>query len=393
MTPRGRLFLANPGPTNIPASVLAAVARPAVDYMTPDFLAEMDAAQAGLRRLLGTRHPVVMTSSSGHGGWEAALVNLFSPGDVVLMPETGFFSEAWAAMATALGLAVRTIPADIATGVTQAAIVDALRADATIRAVCLVHNETSTGVVLPVADIRRAIAGLGHPALVIVDGISSVGSLDLRMDEWDLDCVVGGGQKGLMLPAGLAFTAVGPRAWEAHRTAKLARRYWDWSAVQDRIGSFVGTVPVNLIYGLTESLHRLEEEGMPAVFARHHRLAGAVRAAVHAWNGNGTGPAVFCADPDRRSDSVTAVLVPEGHDAEAVRRQALQLQVSLGGGLGRLSGKVFPHRSHGRSQRADDPRHACRHGGRHDPRRHAARAGGRRRRRGAGCIGRSAISP
>lgn len=341
---RGRHFFAGPGPTNIPDSVLHAVAHYTVDFNAPDFMEVYQACVAGLKRVLRTEHELFLYAASGHGAWEATLQNLLSPGDRILMLESGYFSLGWAAMAKKFGLVVETVPADWRYGVHITALEAVLRADTqqTIRAVCVVHNETSTGVVLPLPEIRAAMDTAGHPALLLVDTISSLASMDFRMDEWGVDATVGGSQKGLMLPTGISFTAVSPKAMAAHAKATLPRHYFDWSVMARRPHhGFVGTVPIAMFYGLQESLRLLEEEGLNAVFARHARLAEAVRRAVMAWTGN-AGPEIYCLAPERRSNSVTAVLLPEGFDANAVRCIAYeQFNVALGGGLERLEGRVF----------------------------------------------------
>lgn len=342
--PRGRQFFANPGPTNIPDSILQAVAHVSIDFNDPAFLTVYDQCVAGLKRVLRTGQEVFLYTGSGHAAWEAALVNLFSPGDTLLMIETGHFSESWGKMAQDLGLQVRTVAADWRRGADLAAIRAALAADTAhvIKAVCAVHNETATGMVLPLTELRAALDATGHPALLLADTISSLGSLDFRMDEWGIDVAVGGSQKGLMLPTGMSFTGVSAKAMTAHAASRLPKSYFNWTnMLTRRHRSFIGTVPTSLFYGLRESLRLLEEEGLDDVFARHARLAEAVRRCVRHWAGN-DGPQLFCLTPDRFSNSVTAVLMPEGHDAEAVRRIALQsFNVSLGGGLGRLGGKVF----------------------------------------------------
>jgi alanine-glyoxylate transaminase/serine-glyoxylate transaminase/serine-pyruvate transaminase len=247
-------------------------------------------------------------------------------------------------MATAYGLDVRTLAADWRRGVALADLDAALTEDTghTIKAVCAVHNETATGLCLPPQDVRAALDRTGHPALFLSDTISSLGSLDFRMDEWGVDAVVGGSQKGLMLPTGFSFTAVSPKAMAAHATARLPRHYFDWTAMTKRLHrSFMGTIPTTLFFGLDESIRLLEAEGLDNVVARHSRLAEAVRRAVRVWQGN-DGPQLFCTDPTRLSDSVTAILMPDGHNADEVRRTALErFNVSLGGGLGRLGGKLF----------------------------------------------------
>ena len=342
--PRGRHFFANPGPTNIPDSVLRAIDRPSIDFHDPDFREVYDACFEGVKRVLRTEHRLFMYASSGHGAWEASLTNLLSPGDPILLLESGYFSDEWAKMARALKVEVRMVAADWRHGVDIAALRKVLAEDTghAIKAVCVVHNETATGMFIPLPEVRAAIDETGHPALLLVDTISSLGSLDFRMDEWKIDTVVGGSQKGLMLPTGMSFTAVSPKALATHRDAKLSRYYFDWTAMLARNPqSFVGTIPVNIFYGLKESLRLLEEEGLPNVFARHHRLGEAVRRAVQVWAGN-SGPQLFCTNPGRYSNSVTAVLMPEGHDAEAIRQTTRhRFNVSLGGGLGKLGGKVF----------------------------------------------------
>ena len=340
----GRQFFANPGPTNIPDSVLRAMARPTIDFNDPEFLEVYDAGVAGLKRVLRTGGEVFFYTASGHGAWEATLLNLFSPGDHVLVLESGWFSEGWAEMATNLGLHVRTIHADQRRGVDMAAVESVLRADRghSIKAVLAVHNETSTGLSMPLDQLRQAIDAAGHPALLLADTISSLGSLDYRMDDWGIDATVGGSQKGLMLPTGFSFTAVSAKAMQAHAQARLVRHYFNWTMMlRRRHRSFVGTVPTGLFYGLQESLRLIEQEGLDTLVARHSRLAEATRRAVRAWSGN-QGPQLFCLDPARASDSVTAVLMPEGQDANAVRRTALdRFNVSLGGGLGARDGQMF----------------------------------------------------
>jgi alanine-glyoxylate transaminase / serine-glyoxylate transaminase / serine-pyruvate transaminase len=343
--PRGRLFFANPGPTNIPDSVLKAVAHHTVDFMDPGFIALYEDCVAGLKRVLKTRQHVFLYTGSGHAAWEASLVNLLSPADRILIIETGNFSESWGRMAKSFGLDVQTVAADWRQGVDIANVRAALQADTghAIKAVCAVHNETATGVVLPIPEVRAAIDAAGHPALLLADTISSLGSFDFRMDEWGVDCAVGGSQKGLMLPTGLSFTGASDKAMAAHRRATLPKHYFNWTNMLTRPHkSFIGTVPTSFFYGLKEALRLLEhEEGLEQVFARHHRLAEAVRRCVQHWSGN-NGPRLFCTNPARFSDSVTAVQMPDGFDADAVRRTAIQrFNVSLGGGLSSLGGRVF----------------------------------------------------
>lgn len=342
--PRGRQFFANPGPTNIPDSVLRAMDRPSIDFNDPDFQEVYADAFAGVKRVLRTDQHLFMYNASGHGAWEASLTNLLSPGDTILVLETGFFSEQWGEMGLGHGLNVQTVAAKPRLGVDLAGLRDALAADSTgeIKAICAVHNETATGMMLPLDEIRAIIDATGHKALFLVDTISSLGSLDFRMDEWKIDCVVGGSQKGLMLPTGMSFTGVSDKGMEAHARAGLKRHYFDWTMMLKRPQkSFIGTLPVNLFYGLRESIRLLEEEGLDNVVARHTKLAEATRRAVKVWAGN-NGPQLYCLNPARYSNSVTAVMMPEGHDAEAVRNTARhRFNVSLGGGLGALNGRVF----------------------------------------------------
>ncbi|MCW8088365.1 aminotransferase class V-fold PLP-dependent enzyme [Roseococcus sp. MDT2-1-1] len=342
---RGRLFFANPGPTNIPDSVLLATARASMDFNDPAFLAVYDACVEGLKKVLKTKQHLFMYTASGHGAWEASLVNTLSSGDHVLIPETGHFSDSWAKMAKALGLRVTLLEADWRRGIEMARIREALAADTShdIKAVCCVHNETAAGTRLPVEQVRAILDEVKHPALLMADTISSLGCFDFRMDEWGVDVCVGGSQKGLMLPTGFSFTGASEKAMAAHRASKHPRHYFDWTEMlARRQKSFVGTVPVTLFYGLQEALRlMLDEEGLDNVFSRHARLAKAVRACVNHWSGN-NGPQLFCQNPERASDSVTAVLMPEGHDAEKVRKIALErFNVSTGGGLNKLGGKVF----------------------------------------------------
>ena len=340
----GRQFFANPGPTNIPDAVLRAMDRPTMDFNDPEFMAVYEDAVAGLKRVLGTDGEVFLMTASGHGAWEAALVNLFSPGDVVLAVESGWFSDTWAEMARSHGIRAQLVEADWRRGPDMGAIEAALREDAghVIKGVLCVQNETSTGLSLPIPEVRAALDRAGHPALLLVDTISSLGCLPFRMTEWGVDAAVGGSQKGLMLNTGFSFVAISEKATRAHEQARSPRAYLDWGRMRGRPHrSFVGTIPTQLFFGLQESLRLLDAEGLDNVLARHRRLAGAVRAAVRAWSGN-AGPQLFCLDPARASDSVTAVLMPEGHDAEALRQVCLdRCNTSLGGGLGRLQGQVF----------------------------------------------------
>ena len=342
----GYHFFMNPGPTNIPDRVLRAIDRGTIDFTGARFKEIADECLAGLQRVFKTAHPIVGYAATGHGAWEAALVNLFSPGDKVLAVETGYFSQNWGMRGQAFGLEVETLPNDWRRAADPAKLEARLRADREhrIKAVLAVHNETSTGVAHPIAAMRKAIDAAQHPALFLVDTISSLGSFDFRMDEWGVDVVVAGSQKGLMLPTGMAFTAISPKALAATATAQLPRVYWDWRRLLGQgpqQGYWNGTVPVHFFYGLQEALRMLEEEGLDNVFARHHRLAEATRRAVRAWRQN-DGPEIFATDPGGQSNSVTAILMPDGHEADAMRQICLdKFNVSLGGGLGPLKGRLF----------------------------------------------------
>ena len=342
---RGRQFLHTPGPTNIPDRILRAMDRPALDHRGPEFTELAAECQAGLRWLFRTERPVAIYPSAGHGAWEATFANTLSPGDRILLCKTGAFSQWWRDMAPNLGVEVEYLPGNWRRGADPAAIEARLKADSgrEIRAVALVHNETSTGVASRAAEVRRAIDRAGHSALYLVDTISSLGSMDFRMDEWRVDVAVCGAQKGLMLPPGLGFTAIGEKAWKAAQSARLPRHYWDWRAIlpDGKTPGFTCTPPVNLFFGLRESLRMLREEGLEAVFRRHHRLAGAVRAAAAHWGGDG-GIQVNAELEAERSASVTTVLLPDGHDANAVRKIALErFNVVLAGGLLKLNGHAF----------------------------------------------------
>ncbi|GAA5157762.1 aminotransferase class V-fold PLP-dependent enzyme [Pseudonocardia eucalypti] len=338
----GRHFLQIPGPTNVPDRVLRAMAAPTIDHRGPEFAELVRELLPALGPVFGTTRPVVVYPSSGTGAWEAALVNTLSPGDRVLASETGHFATLWTELAGRLGLDVDMIPGDWRHGADPAAISERLRADTghAIKAVCVVHNETSTGVTSRIPELRAALDSAAHPALLLVDTISSLASIDYRHDEWGVDVTVAGSQKGLMLPPGLGFTAVSDKALHAHReTAGLPRAYWDWTPILAANGGgyYPYTPATNLLYGLREALAMLAEEGLSAVFARHQRHAAATRAAVRSW-----GLEVLCADEREHSGSLTAVLLPEGQDADAVRRVILdRFDMSLGTGLGRLAGKVF----------------------------------------------------
>ncbi|MDJ0983802.1 MAG: aminotransferase class V-fold PLP-dependent enzyme [Kiloniellales bacterium] len=337
----GRHFLQIPGPTNVPDRVLRAMDLPTIDHRGPEFADLTKEVLAGLRTVFGTSGATVVFPSSGTGAWEAALVNTLSAGDRVLMFETGHFASLWREMAGRLGLKVDFVSGDWRRGVDPDEVEARLKADISqgIKAVCVVHNETSTGVTTRVDAVREAMNRSGHPALLMVDTISSLGSIDYRHDDWGVDVTVGGSQKGLMLPPGLGFNAVGPKALKASETAGLPRSYWSWSAMlgPNEKGYFPYTPATNLLYGLREALAMLQEEGLDKVFARHRRHAEATRAAVRAWDLE-----LLCAEPREYSDSLTAVMVPEGQDADRLREIALdRFDMSLGTGLGKLAGRVF----------------------------------------------------
>ena len=342
---RGSHFFINPGPTNIPDRILRAMDRGAIDFNGAQFRAIAEECFAGLKRVFKTDETILAYAASGHGAWEAALVNLFSPGDKVLVVESGFFSLNWGLRGEAFGLEVETLANDWRTAADSAKLESRLREDRehAIKAVLVVHNETSTGVVNDIAALRRAIDAARHPALFLVDTISSLASMDFRMDEWGVDVVVAGSQKGLMLPTGMAFTGISARAIAATAEAKLPRVYWDWRRLLGGTSQSVwnGTAPVHFFYGLQEALRMLEEEGIDEVFARHYRLAEATRRAVRAWRQN-DGPEIYAIDPRAQSDSITAVQLPERYDADKTRQVCLdKFNVSLGGGLDRLRGRVL----------------------------------------------------
>jgi alanine-glyoxylate transaminase/serine-glyoxylate transaminase/serine-pyruvate transaminase len=337
----GRHFLQIPGPTNVPDRVLRAMDMPTIDHRGPQFQAMAKRVLTGLRSVFKTTNPVVIYPGSGTGAWEAALVNTLSPGDLVLMYETGHFASLWKKLAERLGLRTEFIEGDWRHGADAAAIGERLKADSghEIKAVCVVHNETSTGCVSPIADIRKAIDAAGHPALFLVDTISSLASIDYRHDEWGVDVTISGSQKGLMLPPGLSFNAVSDKAIAAQAGAKLPRSYWAWDEMlaMNPNGFFPSTPATNLLYGLDAALEMLEEEGLENVFARHQRHAAATRAAVEAW-----GLEVLCADPADHSGVLTAVLMPEGKGADALRQIILErFDMSLGAGLSKLADKIF----------------------------------------------------
>ena len=337
----GRHFLQIPGPTNVPDRILRAIDRPTIDHRGSQFQAMTREILAGLEGVFKTAGPVVIYPASGTGAWEAALVNTLSAGDRVLMCETGHFATMWNKVASRFGLEVDFMPGDWRHGVDATAIGARLAEDRAhaIKAVAVVHNETSTGVASSIPRVRKAMDDAGHPALLMVDTISSLASIDYRHDAWGVDVTVAGSQKGLMLPPGLAFNAVSEKALAAAGKAGLPSNYWDWQAViaANEKGLFPYTPSTNLLYGLEEAIAMLGEEGLDNVFARHDRLAEATRRAVQSW-----GLELLCLDAEEYSSSLTAVLMPEGHDADAFRKVVLEnFDMSLGNGLGKVAGKVF----------------------------------------------------
>ena len=337
----GRHFLQIPGPTNVPDRVLRAMDMPTIDHRGPEF------AQLGLEVIEGcksvfrTKNPVVIYPSSGTGAWEAAIVNTLSPGDKVLMAETGHFATLWKKLAEKFKLVVDFIPGDWRHGASPEEIEARLSADSahTIKAVMVVHNETSTGVTSRIAQIREAMDRAGHPALLLVDTISSLGSIAYEHDAWGVDVTVSCSQKGLMLPPGLGFNAVSDKALAAAKANQMPRSYWDWHEIiqANKSGGWPYTPATNLLYGLKEALTMLDEEGLANVFARHLRYAAATRAAVEHW-----GLEILCQNPQEHSPILTAVLMPEGHDADQFRDVILQqFDMSLGAGLSKVKGRVF----------------------------------------------------
>jgi len=337
----GRHFLQIPGPTNVPDRVLRAIAQPTIDHRGPEFAELGREVLDGLQRIFQTSGAVVIYPSSGTGAWEAALVNTLSPGDRVLMLETGHFATLWRDMAVRLGLEVDFVPGDWRHGADPRTVREKLKADQehAIKAVAVVHNETSTGATSRIGSIRTTLDETEHSALLLVDTISSLGSIDYRHDEWKVDVAIAASQKGLMLPPGLGFNAVSEKALEASRTARMPRSYWDWQPMirDNPTGYFPYTPSINLLFGLREALRMLLDEGLPNVFARHMRFAEATRCAVRAW-----GLELLCAEACEYSSTVTAVVMPKGHDAEAFRKTALErFDISIGTGLGKLKGRIF----------------------------------------------------
>ena len=348
--PTGRHFLQIPGPSPVPDRVLRAMSLPTIDHRGPEFAALGLKVLADMQRIFQTRHPVMIYPASGTGAWEAALVNTLSPGDHVLMYETGHFAFLWNKLATRLGLKTEVIaqpgteqgvPTSWRRGVQAELIEQRLKADTahSIRAVCVVHNETSTGVTSDIAAVRRALDAARHPALLLVDTISGLASADYRHDEWGVDVSISGSQKGLMLPPGISFNALSPRAIEASRQAKLPKAFWAWDEIieMNKTGYWPSTPNTNLLYGLSEACDMILGQGLDAVFARHLRWAAGVRAAVQAW-----GLPIQCADASVYSPILTGVMMPEGVDADAVRKRIYErFDCSLGTGLGKIKGRMF----------------------------------------------------
>ena len=337
----GRHFLQLPGPTNTPPRVLRAMSKATIDHRGPDFAELVPRLLDGMRRVFKTEHDVFIYPASGSGAWEAAVANTLSAGDTVLAFQQGFFAQGWVNVAKRFGIDVRQEEWDPRRGLTAEAVTDALAADEdhAIRAVIVVHNETSTGVTTDVASIGVAMKASGHPAMLFVDAVSSLAVTDLQHDAWGIDVTVTGSQKGLMLPPGLSMMAVGPGAMEAHAGASLPRSYWDWGAQRsfNEKGAFPYTPATNLLFGLEEALAMLEEEGLDNVFDRHDRFSRATRAAAAAW-----GLEVFATNPDESSRAATALMTPDGFDADALRSVILdRFDMALGTGLGAFKGKVF----------------------------------------------------
>ncbi len=339
--PAGRHFLQIPGPTNVPDRILRAIDNVTIDHRGPEFGVLGKSVLGGLKKVFKTQADVVIYPSSGTGAWEAALVNTLSPGDLVLMVETGHFATLWKKLALKLGLQVEFLEGDWRHGIDPAQIETRLAADKAhqIKAVCGVHNETATGVTSNISALRKAMDSSGHPALLMVDTISSLGSMDYRHDEWGVDVTVAGSQKGLMLPPGLSFNAISAKALAATETAALPRSYWDWKEMLaiNPSGYFPYTPATNMLYGLHEALEMLFAEGLDNVFARHDRFGEATRRAVRAW-----GLEILCQNPSEYSSALTAVVMPDGHSADAFRKAVLQhFNMSLGQGLSKLADKVF----------------------------------------------------
>lgn len=341
MTRRGRHFLQIPGPTNVPDRVLRAIAQPTIDHRGPDFARLTHELLDGLQRVFNTRSRIVVYPSSATGGWEATFVNTLSPGDRVLMFETGHFATTWRNLAVRLGLFVDFVPGDWRSGIDPQAVAERLHDDPqhAIKAIAVVHNETSTGVTTRIPPIREAMDAAGHPALLFADTVSSLGCIDYRHDAWGVDVAIAGSQKGLMLPPGLGILALSARAIAASKSPGFSRAYWDWTPMlADNVGGFFPYTPsTNLLFGLREAIRMLEEEGLTNVFARHDRHAEAARCAARTW-----GLELVPSNPREYSSSLTAVFLPDGYDADKLRQIILErFDMSLGTGLGKLKGRVI----------------------------------------------------
>jgi len=341
MAKSGRHFLQIPGPTNVPDRVLRALSKPTIDHRGPEFAALTKEALSGLKDVFLTSSPVIIYPGSGTGAWEASLVNTLSPGDRVLMFETGHFATLWKDIATRMGLQVDFVAGDWRHGADPAVVYAKLADDRgqAIKAVSVVHNETSTGVVSRIGEIRKQIDAARHPALLLVDTISSLGSIEYRHDAWGVDVTVGCSQKGLMLPPGISFNAISDKALAAARSAKLPRAYWDWEPMlrDNKAGFFPYTPSTNILYGLREALSMMRDEGLETIWARHERFGRATRAAVKAW-----GLDILAQNPAEYSGVLTAVVMPDGRDADTFRQLVLdRFDMSLGTGLGKMKGKIF----------------------------------------------------
>ena len=341
MAKSGRHFLQIPGPTNVPDRVLRALSKPTIDHRGPEFAALANEVFSGLKDVFLTSSPVIIYPGSGTGAWEASLVNTLSPGDRVLMFETGHFATLWKDIATRIGLQVDFVAGDWRHGADPAVVYAKLADDRShaIKAVCVVHNETSTGVVSRIGEIRKQIDAARHPALLLVDTISSLGSIEYRHDAWGVDVTVGCSQKGLMLPPGISFNAISDKALAAARSAKLPRAYWDWEPMlrDNKVGFFPYTPSTNILYGLREALKMMRDEGLETIWARHERFGRATRAAVKAW-----GLDILAQNAAEYSGVLTAVVMPDGRDADAFRQIVLErFDMSLGTGLGKMKGKIF----------------------------------------------------
>jgi len=337
----GRHALHIPGPTPVPDRILRAMDTPIIDHRGPEFAKLAKKCLEGIKTIFKTTNPVIIYTATGTGAWEGALVNTLSPGDLVLMVETGQFAVLWKKMAEKLGIRTEFITSDWRTGADPKAVEARLREDENheIKAVCVLHNETSTGCLSPIAEVRKAIDAAKHPALFLVDTISSLASTDYRHDEWGVDVTVGGAQKGLMLPPGMSFNAISDKALAANKTSKLPKSFWAWDEMitMNKIGFFPYTPATQMLHGLAEGIAMLHEEGLDNVFSRHDRLAEATRRAVKHW-----GLEIICKDPKFYSPTLTAVILPDSYDADAFRALALEhFNISYGASFGRFQGKMF----------------------------------------------------